>query len=264
MLASRSALLRDLSHPALTLGPLLLGVAITLASAANAQTTPAVQPTDAAGTAATDQQAGDAAAGAADTQPAIPGAAAGADVPPAKPDNAGAAVTTSTAPQPKPAQGTSSDAAAGGAAAGPAATAELADPNGKQMGSITVQDTPSGMLHVSFVLKDLPAGTRAMHIHEVGKCEGPAFESAGGHLAGGKEHGALTPGGPHIGDMPNITPAADGSATGELFLSGPKVADVLDDDGSAVIVHAKADDYASQPSGAAGDRVACGVFTAAR
>lgn len=142
------------------------------------------------------------------------------------------------------------------------AAAVLKSADGSERGSVTLSDTPSGALHVILHLSSLPDGPRAVHIHETGKCEGPSFESAGGHLSGGKSHGALHPEGMHLGDMPNIDVADGGAVNQELFLDGVKLADVMDDDGGAFIVHAGADDYVSQPSGNAGDRIACGVFEA--
>ncbi|AXC50712.1 superoxide dismutase family protein [Paracoccus suum] len=143
--------------------------------------------------------------------------------------------------------------------------AEVSNAEGKPLGSVRIADTASGELHVIVDLKDLPpGGVHAIHIHEFGKCEPPTFESAGGHLAGGKKHGAMDPGGQHQGDLPNVTVAADGTAKVEFFTNGVKVADVTDADGGAIVVHAKPDDYTSQPSGAAGDRIACGVFAAAK
>lgn len=187
--------------------------------------------------------------------------------PPAPPHPAGH--ETSTAPVAKPSEAAKPPAAPepkpAEEAALPHSAAELSDAAGNVIGSVRIADTPSGELHVIADLKGLPpGGTHAIHIHEFGKCEPPKFESAGGHLAGGKEHGALHPGGQHQGDMPNLTVAADGTAKVEYFSSGVKVADVTDADGGAVVVHAKADDYMSQPAGAAGDRIACGVFSAAK
>lgn len=128
------------------------------------------------------------------------------------------------------------------------------------MASLT--ETASGAVLFKADLTGLPQGIHAIHIHETGTCEAPDFKSAGGHLAVGKEHGILSAGGPHPGDMPNMTAGADGTATLEYFLTGISMADVMDQDGSAVVVHAAADDYASQPAGDAGDRIACGVIEA--
>lgn len=141
------------------------------------------------------------------------------------------------------------------------ATAVVKSADGQDHGTVTVSETPSGAVHLVMDLKNLSEGARAVHIHETGKCEGPTFETAGGHLAGGKNHGALDAGGMHQGDLPNLVPEG-GNASQELFLQGVTLADIMDADGAAFIMHAGVDDYASQPSGNAGDRIACGVFEA--
>lgn len=153
--------------------------------------------------------------------------------------------------------------AAKAAPAAQTASASLQTADGKDAGKVTIEATPSGALHVVMDLSGLPAGERAVHIHETGKCEGPAFESAGGHLTGGKEHGAMAAGGMHTGDLPNIRIGENGAAQAEFFIPATSVADVIDADGAAFVVHGKTDDYASQPSGNAGDRIACGVFQSA-
>ena len=109
-------------------------------------------------------------------------------------------------------------------------------------------------------LGNLSEGVRAVHIHETGTCEGPTFESAGGHLAGGRAHGAHSPEGMHPGDLPNVTVAPDGTVKVEFFKADLTMDEVMDADGSAFVVHTGEDDYTSQPSGDAGDRLACGVF----
>ena len=142
------------------------------------------------------------------------------------------------------------------------ATAQMAGPEGEAFGTVTVAETASGQIHLSFTLENLPEGTRAIHIHETGSCEPPGFDSAGGHLTGGRDHGAQAPGGMHAGDMPNITIGADGSYQGEVLTDNVTMDEVLDSDGSAIVIHADADDYISQPAGNAGDRIACGVLDA--
>jgi len=107
------------------------------------------------------------------------------------------------------------------------------------------------------------------HIHETGACDASTgFKSANGHLAGDMKHG-LVAGGPHPGDLPNVHVHADGKLDVEFFHAGPDFQDkswfdavgLFDDDGSAMVMHGGADDYESQPSGAAGPRIACGVIT---
>lgn len=144
------------------------------------------------------------------------------------------------------------------------AVAQMQDREGNSVGEVTLKQTPNGVL-LTAKLKNLPAGTHAFHVHETGRCE-PPFESAGGHYnPDGSEHGYLVEGGPHAGDMPNIQVPSQGEFTVEIF--NPRISlaqdapnTVLDEDGSAIIVHEGADDYESQPSGDAGGRIACGVI----
>ena len=141
-------------------------------------------------------------------------------------------------------------------------TAQLAGAEGQSFGTAVLAETASGQIHLTLTLESLPEGTRAIHIHETGSCEPPDFASAGGHLAGGHDHGAQAPGGMHAGDLPNITVGADGSYQGEVLTSNLTMDQVMDEDGSALVIHADTDDYISQPAGNAGDRIACGVLTA--
>ena len=140
----------------------------------------------------------------------------------------------------------------------------LKDRQGHSVGTVTVTETPHGLL-VRGTVAGLPSGPHAIHFHETGKCE-PPFTSAGGHFnPAQKTHGVLSPGGPHAGDLPNLVVPASGKLEFELFspglslTSGPGA--VLDADGTAVVIHAKADDYASQPAGDSGDRIACGLLS---
>ncbi len=145
------------------------------------------------------------------------------------------------------------------------ATAKMINAEGQDIGTITLSTTPSGMLHIVTDLTGLPPGVHAFHIHETGTCD-PAtkFDSAGGHYAGGHEHGILVEGGPHAGDLPNVFVGDDGVLKVEDFTDRVSLAEggenpLKDADGSAFVIHAKPDDYKSQPSGDAGDRIACGV-----
>lgn len=103
-------------------------------------------------------------------------------------------------------------------------------------------------------------GTHAIHVHEVGVCEGD-FESAGGHLAPKrKTHGFLREGGPHAGDLPNLFVPASGELVVDLTAHALSLSDgtLYDADGAALVIHERGDDYRSDPSGASGARIACG------
>jgi len=150
--------------------------------------------------------------------------------------------------------------AASGANAADSASATLKDPAGRTVGTALLRQSPNGTL-VAVRFRGLPPGTHAFHIHAVGKCE-PPFASAGGHYnPTGAKHGFLVTGGPHAGDMPNIHVGADGKFDIEVLnVKLALDARLFDADGAAIVLHAKGDDYKSQPSGAAGDRIACGVI----
>lgn len=175
-----------------------------------------------------------------------------------------AEATTPATTEAQPAEG----AAASGTAAEPAASdfrqagATLLNAEGAEVGDVIITETASGVLHLILDLRDgvLPAAQHGFHIHETGACEAPTFESAGGHLAGGKEHGIHSPNGIHLGDLPNITTYDAGAVHVEYFLADVPMDQILDDDGSAVVIHDGVDDYTTQPSGNAGDRLACGVL----
>jgi len=141
-------------------------------------------------------------------------------------------------------------------------TADVTDRNGDRLGAVRVADTPSGVALATITLINLPEGIHAIHLHETGDCSAADFKSAGGHVAGDRTHGILSEGGPHPGDMPNLTVKTDGVGELEVFLPFLDVArDLLDDDGAAFVMHEEPDDYQSQPAGDAGDRLACGEFS---
>ncbi|HXG50057.1 MAG TPA: superoxide dismutase family protein [candidate division Zixibacteria bacterium] len=146
------------------------------------------------------------------------------------------------------------------------ASAKLANAKGEQVGEATLTETPSGLL-IRLALQANPPGLapgeHGFHVHEVGKCE-PPFKSAGGHFnPGKKKHGYHAKDGAHAGDLPNIHIPSSGGLTVEFLVPGLALTRgknaLLDADGSALVIHARGDDYRSDPAGESGDRVACGV-----
>jgi Cu-Zn family superoxide dismutase len=143
------------------------------------------------------------------------------------------------------------------------AQATLKDASDKEVGHATLLGTTGGVL-ITLDLTAVPAGERAIHIHAVGKCEPPKFESAGPHFNPEQHsHGVMNPKGPHAGDMPNLHVPESGTLQLEILNSTVSLAEtsLLDGDGSAIVIHAAADDYKTDPAGNAGDRIACGVIT---
>ena len=146
---------------------------------------------------------------------------------------------------------------------GEMARAEIKGTDGKTLGTASLEQTPHGVL-INANLSGLAPGMHAFHIHETGKCE-PPFKSAGGHFnPEGHKHGLKNPAGLHAGDLPNVDVGADGKARFQFFAQGVtleagKKNSLFDADGSALVVHKEADDLASDPAGAAGDRIGCGV-----
>lgn len=151
---------------------------------------------------------------------------------------------------------------AGNADAG-TARADIKDADGKKVGEAVLEDKAGGV-EITTTLYGLPPGTRAFHVHEVGKCE-PPFESAGGHFnPTNKQHGTSNPRGPHAGDLPNLQVGQDGRAKVVTTIKGASLDGgtnaLLGGTGSALVVHEGADDHKSDPAGNAGKRIACGVI----
>jgi superoxide dismutase, Cu-Zn family len=140
-------------------------------------------------------------------------------------------------------------------------TLQTAD--GRSVGQGSLQQTPGGVL-LTADLSGMPAGTHGIHLHAVGQCSGADFASAGPHFnPTNKLHGSRNPAGPHLGDLTNISIPESGALRVELLAPGvrlgPGDGTLLDADGAAIVIHALADDYQTDPSGASGSRIACGV-----
>lgn len=148
-------------------------------------------------------------------------------------------------------------------------TVEIRGPKGEDLGRATLTQGARGVV-ARVEAKDLTPGWHALHFHEKGDCSSGDFKSAGGHVHDQPTvvHGFLADGHNDAGDLPNIHAGADGSATADVFTPFVSLEPVdgkpglLDADGSALVIHARADDYASQPIGGAGDRVGCAVIKA--
>lgn len=145
-------------------------------------------------------------------------------------------------------------------AGGARAVAALHSASGADVGRATATEVAGG-LRVTVDARALPPGTHGAHIHTVGRCDPPGFETAGGHWNPlMKKHGSMNPQGPHEGDMPNLVIDSGGRGTVAAVIPGATMAGLLDSDGAALVIHANADDLATDPSGNSGARIACGVF----
>jgi Cu-Zn family superoxide dismutase len=144
----------------------------------------------------------------------------------------------------------------------------LIDRQGQHAGTAILKAEAEGV-SIQLEVSGLPPGPKGIHLHETGSCEPPAFESAGSHLnPDGKQHGLENPQGPHLGDLPNLGVDADGNAettieVRDAMLTGDDPKALLKPGGTALVIHAQADDNRTDPSGDSGDRLVCGVIEAA-
>ncbi|ASN07331.1 superoxide dismutase [Virgibacillus necropolis] len=136
------------------------------------------------------------------------------------------------------------------------------NPSGDMVGTATLKEQPEGV-SVKVKVEGLKPGLHGIHVHEFPKCEGPDFKSAGNHFnPEGKDHGAMHPKGPHLGDLPNVEADSSGVVDVELMLAGATMLEgkksLFKDQGKSLIIHSDMDDGVSQPSGDSGERLICG------
>jgi Cu-Zn family superoxide dismutase len=144
------------------------------------------------------------------------------------------------------------------------AHADIINAQGQKIGNVTIRQAGTA-IRLSVKVSQLSPGTHGIHIHTVGKCAGPDFMSAGGHLnAASRKHGKDNPEGPHAGDLLNIQVKASGDAEASLLDPNVTLGDgpssLFHEGGTTIVIHEKADDYKTDPAGNSGARIACGVI----
>ncbi|MEA3009548.1 MAG: superoxide dismutase, Cu-Zn family [Sphingomonadales bacterium] len=147
----------------------------------------------------------------------------------------------------------------------PRVTADLRDAQGQTRARATAE-TSGDSLRVRIEAVRMSPGAYGAHLHAVGRCDAPGFESAGPHWnPTGQMHGKDNPKGMHKGDLPNLIVGTDGRGSFEYTipnaaLSGTMATSLIDGDGAAVVIHALPDDFRTDPSGKSGARIACGIL----
>ena len=138
--------------------------------------------------------------------------------------------------------------------------ARLVDATGADKGTATIA-VAGGVMRLLLDVHDMPPGTHGLHLHAVGRCDAPGFETAGPHWnPTARMHGINNPQGKHAGDFKNVIVGRDGKGSTSADVPGDFAA-LIDEDGAAIVIHAGADDYKTDPSGNSGGRIACGAFT---
>lgn len=133
----------------------------------------------------------------------------------------------------------------------------LVNAAGASTGAVQSEQRATGT-YLRIAVQGLAPGEHGLHLHAVGRCDGPAFQSAGAHWnPASRQHGHLNPQGAHAGDLPNLTVSANGHGALNFLVTGGPLADA---DGTSLVVHARPDDYRTDPSGDSGDRIACAVI----
>jgi Cu-Zn family superoxide dismutase len=136
----------------------------------------------------------------------------------------------------------------------------LVNSSGQSIGTVRAWQTAGG-ISFRITASGLPHGIHGLHVHAVGRCDPPDFKTAGSHWnPSDKQHGMNNPAGPHAGDLPNVEVAANGTLAATVTHPSATMASLLDADGAALVVHAAADDYKTDPSGNSGARIACAVL----
>jgi Cu-Zn family superoxide dismutase len=144
------------------------------------------------------------------------------------------------------------------------AQADLRDARGGSVARASVSQVGDAV-RVRVEATGLAPGIYGAHVHAVGRCDAPTFDSAGPHWnPSGRQHGRDNPGGQHMGDLPNLLVGTDRRGSFEFTIAGAELAGgvraMQDSDGASIVLHARPDDYRTDPSGNSGARIACGVL----